>query len=218
LGQPLNTLSGGESQRLKLVGHLAEAENVQRSTSMNREKASDSERIREQATQRRNGEAIGNLFIFDEPTTGLHFDDVAMLLQLFQRLVDRGHSIVVIEHNLEVIKCADWIIDLGPEAGEAGGEVVATGTPEQIAEVETSHTGKFLRQILGSAGMLPLFRRIAAAQPALPVGNELSLALRKTRGRMPAGLRRTALPSRAGPQRLDPRARRARAQSQEHRH
>src|SRR4029077_7495902 len=89
-----------------------------------------------------------NLFIFDEPTTGLHFDDVAMLLRLFQRLVDRGHSIVVIEHNLEVIKCADWIVDLGPEAGDAGGEVVACGTPEQIATKENSHTGKFLRQVL----------------------------------------------------------------------
>src|SRR5205814_3456366 len=97
----------------------------------------------------------GNLFIFDEPTTGLHFDDVAMLLRLFQRLVDRGHSLVVIEHNLKVIKCADWIIDLGPEAGEAGGEVVATGTPEQIAKIEKSHTGKFLRSVLGSAGAQP---------------------------------------------------------------
>ena len=87
---------------------------------------------------------VAILFIFDEPTTGLHFDDVAMLLRLFQRLVDRGHSIVVIEHNLEVIKCADWIIDLGPEAGDAGGEVVATGTPEQIAKIEESHTGKIL--------------------------------------------------------------------------
>ena len=106
LGQPLNTLSGGESQRLKLVGHLSDASGTR------------------------------NLFIFDEPTTGLHFDDVAMLLQLFQRLVDRGHSLVVIEHNLEVIKCADWIVDLGPEAGDAGGEVVAIGTPEQIARVE----------------------------------------------------------------------------------
>src|SRR5206468_12359621 len=143
LGQPLNTLSGGESQRLKLVGHLAQSENVQPSTSN---------------AQRRNGETIGNLFIFDEPTTGLHFDDVAMLLQLFQRLVDRGHSIVVIEHNLKVIKCADWIIDLGPEAGEAGGEVVATGTPEQIAKIEKSHTGKFLRSVLGSAGALPAVR------------------------------------------------------------
>ena len=135
LGQPLNTLSGGESQRLKLVGHLAEIENVERSTPNG---------------ERQNGKAGGNLFIFDEPTTGLHFDDVAMLLRLFQRLVDRGHSIVVIEHNLEVIKCADWIVDLGPEAGNAGGEVVATGTPEQIAKIEESHTGKFLRRVISS--------------------------------------------------------------------
>jgi len=131
LGQPLNTLSGGESQRLKLVGHLRETENLQRPTDG-------------QST-------IGTLFIFDEPTTGLHFDDVAMLLQLFQRLVDYGHSIVVIEHNLEVIKCADWVVDLGPEAGDEGGDIVAVGTPEQIAKVENSHTGKFLRAILGSA-------------------------------------------------------------------
>src|SRR2546430_6310723 len=121
LGQPLNTLSGGESQRLKLVRHLSDASET------------------------------GNLFIFDEPTTGLHFDDVAMLLRLFQRLVDRGHSLVVIEHNLEGIKSADWIIDLRPEAGDAGGGVVATGTPEQIVKVEDSHTGKFLAHVLGSA-------------------------------------------------------------------
>jgi excinuclease ABC subunit A len=126
LGQPLNTLSGGESQRLKLVGHLAKTEDGQSP----------------------NGRASGDLFIFDEPTTGLHFDDVATLLRLFQRLVDRGHSIVVIEHNLEVIKCADWIVDLGPEAGDAGGEVVAAGTPEQIAKIGNSHTGKFLRNVL----------------------------------------------------------------------
>src|SRR2546430_300353 len=132
LGQPLNTLSGGESQRLKLVRHLFETENVRRSP---------------------NGESvIGNLFIFDEPTTGLHFDDVSMLLRLFQRLVDRGHSVVVIEHNLEVIKCADWIVDLGPEAGAAGGEVVASGTTQQIAKIDESHTGRFLREILGSVG------------------------------------------------------------------
>jgi excinuclease ABC subunit A len=132
LGQPLNTLSGGESQRLKLVGHLADIENVQRPTSN---------------AQRPHEKAIGNLFIFDEPTTGLHFDDVAMLLRLFQRLVERGHSVVVIEHNLEVIKCADWIIDLGPEAGDAGGEVVAVGTPEQIAKARASHTGHFLQSV-----------------------------------------------------------------------
>src|SRR5213075_1445814 len=121
LGQPLNTLSGGESQRLKLVRHLSDASGT------------------------------CNLFIFDEPTTGLHFDDVAMLLQLFQRLVDRGHSLLVIEHNLEVIKCADWIVDLGPEAGDEGGEVGAVGTPEQIAKVENSHTGQFLRAVIPSA-------------------------------------------------------------------
>jgi excinuclease ABC subunit A len=141
LGQPLNTLSGGESQRLKLVSHLAEAEDTQRengkATLMNREHATKV--------------GVGNLFIFDEPTTGLHFDDVAMLLRLFQRLVDRGHSIVVIEHNLEVIKCADWIVDLGPEAGDSGGDVVAVGTPEQIAKIENSHTGRFLRQVLSKS-------------------------------------------------------------------
>src|SRR5205085_6853320 len=139
LGQPLNTLSGGESQRLKLVGHLAENQKRRGSGGG-------------PAGREKNGGAEpGNLFIFDEPTTGLHFDDVAMLLQLFQRLVDQGHSILVIEHNLEVIKCADWIIDLGPEAGDDGGEVVAIGTPEQVAKVEKSHTGQFLRAFLGSA-------------------------------------------------------------------
>ena len=137
LGQPLNTLSGGESQRLKLVAHLRETENVV-------ELASDQFPVGKMPMPH------GNLFIFDEPTTGLHFDDVAMLLRLFQRLVDCGHSVVVIEHNLEVIKCADWIIDLGPEAGDAGGEVIAVGTPEQIAEIENSHTGKFLRRVISS--------------------------------------------------------------------
>ena len=130
LGQPLNTLSGGESQRLKLVSHLSQARSAEHKT---------------------NGEgARENLFIFDEPTTGLHFDDVAMLLQIFQRLVDTGHSLIVIEHNLEVIKCADWIIDLGLEAGNEGGEVVAVGTPEQIAKIDNSHTGEFLRAVLES--------------------------------------------------------------------
>jgi excinuclease ABC subunit A len=142
LGQPLNTLSGGESQRLKLVGHLRETENVAAL-------ASSQFPIGKMPMPR------GNLFIFDEPTTGLHFDDMAMLLRLFQRLVDRGHSIVVIEHNLEVIKCADWIVDLGPEAGDAGGDVVAVGTPEQIAKIENSHTGRFLRQVLSKSRGAP---------------------------------------------------------------
>ncbi|MGI9113680.1 MAG: excinuclease ABC subunit UvrA [Chthoniobacterales bacterium] len=129
LGQPLNTLSGGESQRLKLVSHLAAA--------------NQKSEIKDQKSR--------SLFIFDEPTTGLHFDDVAMLLQLFQRLVNAGNSVVVIEHNLEVIKCADWIVDLGPEGGDEGGEVIAVGSPETVAGVRRSHTGKFLRETLGSA-------------------------------------------------------------------
>ena len=128
LGQPLNTLSGGESQRLKLVRHLSETEDGKSATG--------------------NGLAKSSLFIFDEPTTGLHFDDVALLVKVFQRLVDAGNTIVVIEHNLEVMKCADWIIDLGPEAGDEGGKIVAIGRPEEVARVEESHTGRFLRDTL----------------------------------------------------------------------
>jgi excinuclease ABC subunit A len=139
LGQPLNTLSGGESQRLKLLGYLADKSVLGSLSPANRKQ-----------TGTLTASAPGNLFVFDEPTTGLHFDDVAMLLRLFQRLVDRGHSIVVIEHNLEVIKTADWIVDLGPEAGEQGGEVVGVGTPEEIAKKENSHTGKFLRHVISS--------------------------------------------------------------------
>jgi excinuclease ABC subunit A len=134
LGQPLNTLSGGESQRLKLVRHLTE--------------------IGEANAER------GKLFIFDEPTTGLHFDDVAILMRLFQRLVEAGNTLIVIEHNLEVIKCADWIIDLGPEAGDEGGQLVATGTPEALTKVEASHTGRYLGKILGST------RRVSPRTPA----------------------------------------------------
>lgn len=125
LGQPLNVLSGGESQRLKLVSHLT--------------------------AQSGNGAAgtKGALLILDEPTTGLHFDDVAMLLRVFDRLVEQGNTLLVIEHNLEVIKCADYLIDLGPEAGTGGGFVVATGTPESLIQVDGSHTGKALGPVLG---------------------------------------------------------------------
>ena len=117
LGQSATTLSGGEAQRVKLAAHLAQAT------------------------------CEGTLFLFDEPTTGLHFDDIAKLLGAFERLIESGGSLLVIEHNLDVIKAADWVIDLGPEGGACGGEVVAAGTPEQVAGTDT-HTGRYLRQAL----------------------------------------------------------------------
>jgi len=119
LGQSATTLSGGEAQRVKLAAHLASAS------------------------------CAGTLFIFDEPTTGLHFDDIAKLLAAFQRLIENGGSLIVIEHNMDVIKAADWVIDLGPEGGARGGYIVAAGTPEQIAACEASHTGRYLRDVLG---------------------------------------------------------------------
>ncbi len=121
LGQPVNTLSGGESQRLKLVGHLLKK------------------------PKKKSAESKGTtLLIFDEPTTGLHFDDVAMLLRVFDRLVESGDSLIVIEHNLDVIKSADYVIDIGPEAGEHGGEIVGVGTPEELGKNIASHTGRYL--------------------------------------------------------------------------
>jgi excinuclease ABC subunit A len=121
LGQPATTLSGGEAQRVKLAKELSKI-------------------------------ATGKtLYILDEPTTGLHFADIEKLLEVLQRLVDAGNTVLVIEHNLDVIKQADWIVDLGPEGGEAGGEVIATGTPEHVADVEESYTGRFLRELLPSA-------------------------------------------------------------------
>lgn len=122
LGQPINTLSGGEAQRLKLAAHMAETKKG----------------------------AV--LFLFDEPTTGLHFADIHTLLGAFQKLLEKGHSVLVIEHNLDVIKAADYIIDLGPEGGEGGGRIVAEGTPERIMEEQTSHTGRFLRDYLMGRG------------------------------------------------------------------
>jgi len=138
LGQPINTLSGGESQRLKLVAHLAES--------------GAGVSPAPPTTGKGPGwrDAGRTLFLFDEPTTGLHFDDVRLLLQVFQRLVDAGHSVIVIEHNLDVIKCADWLIDLGPEAGDEGGRLVAQGTPETVAHCEASHTGRFLKSLVAA--------------------------------------------------------------------
>jgi excinuclease ABC subunit A len=115
LGQSATTLSGGEAQRVKLAAHLAQASSK------------------------------GALYIFDEPTTGLHFDDIAKLLHAFERLIAAGASILIIEHNLEVIRAADWIIDLGPDGGDGGGRIVVTGTPAQVAAHEASWTGRFLK-------------------------------------------------------------------------
>ncbi len=118
LGQPATTLSGGEAQRIKIAAHLSS----------------------------HTGDRV--LYILDEPTTGLHFDDIAKLLAAFRKLLQAGHSLLVIEHNLDVIKTADWIIDLGPEGGEEGGTLVAAGTPEHVAAIDASHTGRYLREVL----------------------------------------------------------------------
>jgi excinuclease ABC subunit A len=142
LGQPINTLSGGESQRLKLVSHVAEAASPatgRGARSGSRGKSLDGSFRTENPT----------LFLFDEPTTGLHFDDIRVLLRAFQRLVDSGHSLLVIEHNLDVIRSADWIIDLGPEAGDGGGKIVVQGRPEEVAACAASHTGRALSEAYG---------------------------------------------------------------------
>jgi excinuclease ABC subunit A len=141
LGQPVPTLSGGEAQRLKLAGHLAEnAVRLQSSKKAPRKAASPkSAPVANDAPTPR-----GSLFLFDEPTTGLHFDDVAKLLGAFRRLIDAGHSLLVIEHNLDVVRAADWIIDLGPEGGDAGGSVLCAGTPTEVMRVAASHTGRAL--------------------------------------------------------------------------
>ncbi|MEN9543513.1 MAG: hypothetical protein RLZZ598_346 [Pseudomonadota bacterium] len=130
LGQPVPTLSGGEAQRLKLAGFLAEAAGA------------PAQRVAKK----------GTLFLFDEPTTGLHFDDIAKLMRAFRKLLDAGHSLIVIEHNLDVVRAADWIIDLGPEGGETGGELVATGTPDDLLAHPSSHTGAALREYATSLG------------------------------------------------------------------
>ena len=154
LGQPINTMSGGEAQRLKLSRYL----------------------------KFNPGKSFQTLFIFDEPTTGLHFDDIGKLLSALQRLVENGNTVLVIEHNMDVVKTADWVIDLGPEGGEAGGQIVAAGTPEKISNAPRSHTGHFLKAYLAGSGRLkrkPSRSENAAQRPAgfstLPVSGAIAL-------------------------------------------
>ncbi|MBN9206635.1 excinuclease ABC subunit UvrA [Methylibium petroleiphilum] len=163
LGQPVPTLSGGEAQRLKLAGFLAEA-------------AKNGSSSRQAVAKK------GTLFLFDEPTTGLHFDDIAKLMRAFRKLLEAGHSLLVIEHNLDVIRAADWLVDLGPEGGEAGGELVAHGTPDDVKRHPTSHTGAALReyeQSLGQGGL--------AVEEGLPLQSLLTEARRARREREAGG-------------------------------
>jgi excinuclease ABC subunit A len=142
LGQQATTLSGGEAQRVKLAKELS---------------------------RRGTGRTV---YVLDEPTTGLHFEDVAKLLDVLQKLVDQGNSVLVIEHNLDVIKAADWIIDMGPEGGSGGGYVVAQGTPEQVAAIPESHTGRYLAAVLAgmSTTVVPPAPRVSMPAPvAAPV-------------------------------------------------
>ncbi len=173
LGQPATTLSGGEAQRIKLSTELS---------------------------RRATGKT---LYVLDEPTTGLHFADVEKLLQVLHRIVDTGNTVVVIEHNLDVIKTADWIIDLGPEGGERGGRIVAKGTPEQVAAAPGSATGEYLARVLRGEPLVPLsdvsFAEAAGRVRAVAVpidpeagtsdatnGNGPSARGRRTRGGVPA--------------------------------
>ncbi|MGA8013309.1 MAG: excinuclease ABC subunit UvrA [Candidatus Acidiferrales bacterium] len=144
LGQSGTTLSGGEAQRLKLAAHLTRQDNS------------------------------GILYIFDEPTTGLHFDDIQKLLMSFRKLLEGGASVLIIEHNLDVIKSADWMIDLGPEGGDAGGKIVAAGTPEQVARNSQSHTGKFLARVLNARNGGNHENQLSSAKPKLPGENRSS--------------------------------------------
>ena len=159
LGQPATTLSGGEAQRVKLAAELQ---------------------------KRSNGRSV---YVLDEPTTGLHFEDIRRLLQVLQGLVDKGNSVLVIEHNLDVVKSADWIIDMGPEGGDGGGRVIASGTPEEVAADADSHTGRFLAPVLEKAGTSPPAKRAAVSSTSrttkkaakATVSNRASAAARRAK-------------------------------------
>ena len=163
LGQPVPTLSGGEAQRLKLAGHLVEADKGASAATTWRAPAAGG-LLRK-----------GKLFLFDEPTTGLHFDDIAKLLSALRKLIAGGHSVVVIEHNLDVIRAADWIIDLGPEGGDAGGAIVCTGTLAEVRSHASSHTGRALRDYDIALGQSAEESRQLGVSEALPLQKALQV-------------------------------------------
>ena len=154
LGQPVPSLSGGEAQRLKLAGHLAGSGKKKH--------------------------APATLFLFDEPTTGLHFDDIRQLLDALRRLIDQGHSLIVIEHNMDVISAADWVIDMGPEGGDGGGEIICEGTPDDIAKHATSHTGAALRDYKTELASIKVGTGLAGAR-SVPVKKEAAAGRAKVR-------------------------------------
>ena len=148
LGQSATTLSGGEAQRLKVAAELLagkQGRGLSPKGTVPLPRRKNGDRLPSASS---GSQSPGMLYIMDEPTTGLHFDDVKKLLTVLHKLVDAGNTLVVVEHNMDVIKSSDWIIDLGPEGGAAGGQIVAEGRPEQVAKVAGSHTGQFLAQAL----------------------------------------------------------------------
>lgn len=159
LGQPATTLSGGEAQRVKLAAELQ---------------------------KRSNGRTI---YVLDEPTTGLHFEDIRKLLLVLQGLVDKGNTVLVIEHNLDVIKCADWVVDMGPEGGSGGGTVVATGTPEQVASVPESFTGQFLAPVLAKSATQPIVGELVEGTPP---SAKKATAKKKSAAKKTAATKKTA--------------------------
>jgi excinuclease ABC subunit A len=186
LGQPAPTLSGGEAQRVKLASELQ---------------------------KRSTGRTV---YVLDEPTTGLHFEDIRKLLLVLEGLVDKGNTVIVIEHNLDVIKTADWVIDMGPEGGHKGGTVVAIGTPEELAETPESYTGEWLRHVLGLSGTATASGPTIAVQRAAQANNAARPAAAKaaTNGARANGAAKAA-PAKAAPAKAAPaKATRGRATAQ----